>query len=78
MKIALIYPPCSEVNLKGYPLGLGYLSAVLKKAHEVDIHNYNGKEYYKSIKAILNALRNKKPDLVGISLIRLIEAARTT
>jgi radical SAM superfamily enzyme YgiQ (UPF0313 family) len=67
MKIALIYPPSSELNLKGYPLGLGYLSASLRKTHEVNIYNWNGKEYYKSIKILLDTLRDNKPDLVGIS-----------
>lgn len=67
MRIALVYPPCGELNLKGYPLGLAYLSASLKKRHEVDIYNYNGREDNKSIKSFLKCLRTKKPDLVGIS-----------
>ncbi|MDP2927674.1 MAG: radical SAM protein [Candidatus Omnitrophota bacterium] len=67
MKIALVYPPTSELNLKGYPLGLGYLSASLNKQHEVDIYNYNGKEFNPSIRLFLSTVRTKKPDLVGIS-----------
>lgn len=67
MKVSIVYPPCGEVNLKGYPLGLAYLSASLKKEHEVRIYNYNGKEYDKSIKHFLESLRENKPDLVGVS-----------
>jgi radical SAM superfamily enzyme YgiQ (UPF0313 family) len=67
MRIALVYPPCSELNLKGYPLGLAYLSASLRKTHQVDVYDYNGKEYKKSIKAFLDSIKEKKPDLVGIS-----------
>jgi len=67
MKIALIYPPSEEINLKGYPLGLGYLSASLGKTHTVSIYNYCGKEYRKSIKEIINRLKKNKPDLAGIS-----------
>jgi anaerobic magnesium-protoporphyrin IX monomethyl ester cyclase len=67
MKIALVYPPTSELNLKGYPLGLAYLSAALKKDHEVGIYNYNGKEFNPSIKSFLSIIALKQPDLVGIS-----------
>ena len=67
MKIALVYPPTSELNLKGYPLGLAYLSASLRKQHEVDIYNYNGKEFNQSITAFLSSIKINKPDLVGIS-----------
>ncbi len=67
MKIALVYPPTSELNLKGYPLGLAYLCASLNKHHKVDIYNYNGKEFNQSIKSFLSSIKIKKPDLVGIS-----------
>ncbi len=67
MRIALVYPPCGELRLKGYPLGLAYLSASLKPAHEVEIFDYNGKEFKKSIKAFLKAVQEKEPDLVGVS-----------
>jgi len=67
MKIALVYSPTSELNLKGYPLGLAYLSASLNKYHEVDIYNYNGRKFDKSIKSFLSSIKIKKPDLVGIS-----------
>lgn len=67
MKIALVYPPSDELNLKGYPLGVAYLASILKKNHNVIIFNYNGKEYRKSIKTFLKAIREYRPDLVGIS-----------
>lgn len=67
MKIALVYPPTSELGLKGYPLGLAYLSASLNKHHGVDIYNYNGKEFNQSIKSFLSSIKIRQPDLVGIS-----------
>ncbi len=67
MRIALVYPPCGELNLKGYPLGLAYLSAILKQVHHVDIYNYNGREDKKSIGIFLKTVKDNKPDLVGIS-----------
>ncbi len=67
MKIAIVYPPAKETNLKGYPLGLAYLYAILKKSHEVEIYNYNGKEYKKSIQDFLKSIRERRPNLVGIS-----------
>jgi anaerobic magnesium-protoporphyrin IX monomethyl ester cyclase len=67
MKIFLVYPPTSELNLKGYPLGLAYLSASLKQEHQVEVYNYNGREFNPSIKFFLAYVREKKPDLVAIS-----------
>ncbi len=67
MRIALVYPPTSELNLRGYPLGLAYLCASLNKHHEVDIYNYNGREFNQSINLLLSSFKIKKPDLVGIS-----------
>jgi len=67
MKVALVYPPSFELNLKGYPLGLGYLSASLKRKHKVDIYNYNGCEFKKSISLFFNSIKQTKPDLVGVS-----------
>lgn len=37
MKIVLVYPPCAERKLKGYPLGIAYLSASLKRLYDVNI-----------------------------------------
>ena len=67
MKVFLVYPPNSELHLKGYPLGLAYLSAALNKEHEVLLYDYNGKDFQKSIVTFLKDVADKKPDLVGIS-----------
>ncbi len=67
MKIALVYPPTSELNLRGYPLGLAYLAASLNKSHKVDVYNYNGKGFNQSIKSFLSSIKASNPDLVGIS-----------
>ncbi len=67
MKIALVYPPSAELNLKGYPLGLAYLAAGLKDGHQVEVYNYNGREFGLSIKSFLAQVRRSRPDMVGIS-----------
>ncbi len=67
MRIAVVYPPTSELNLKGYPLGLAYLAAALNREHQVEVYNYNGKEFNLSIKNFLAQIRAQKPDLVAIS-----------
>ena len=67
MKVALVYPPSQELNLKGYPLGLGYLSASLKRRHKVDIYDYNGCEFRKGLNSFFTAIRQTKPDVVGVS-----------
>ena len=67
MKIALVYPPCQELNLKGYPLGLAYLSASLKRKHKVDIYDYNGCDFRKILDYFFNSIKQTKPDLVGVS-----------
>ncbi len=67
MKIFLVYPPCSELNLKGYPLGLGYLAAALGKYFEVSVFNYNGREFERSIRSFLRTVKCGQPDVVGIS-----------
>lgn len=67
MKIALVYPPCAEIDLKGYPLGLAYLLASLKRSHDVSIYNYNGREYKRSLKDFLRAIKAIRPDMVAIS-----------
>lgn len=67
MRVFLVYPPNSELNLKGYPLGLAYLSAALNKKHEVGVYNYNGREFQKSILSFLREVRGGKPDVIGIS-----------
>ncbi len=67
MRVFLVYPPNSELNLKGYPLGLAYLSAALNKKYEVEVYNYNGREFQKSIASFLGAVMDRQPDMVGIS-----------
>ena len=67
MKVALVYPPSQEINLKGYYLGLGYLSASLKRKHEVGIYDYNGLEFKKSLSNFSVAVKETKPDIVGVS-----------
>ncbi len=67
MKIALVYPPSQELNLKGYPLGLAYLSSSLKRKHDVDIYDYNGQAVKKSLASFFYAVEQTQPDLVGIS-----------
>ncbi len=67
MKVALVYPPAGERNLRGYPLGLGYLSASLKRRHRVDIYNYNGCKFKESLSLFFNSIKQSKPDLVGVS-----------
>lgn len=67
MKIALVYPPCAERKLKGYPLGIAYLSASLKRAHEVGVFNYNGKDFQSSLRDFFKAAVYMKPDVLGVS-----------
>jgi len=67
VKVALVYPPSSELNLKGYPLGLAYLSASLKRRHQVDIYDYNGREFNQSLRSFFDAVKLTKPVAVGIS-----------
>ncbi len=67
MKVTLVYPPSFELNLKGYPLGLAYLSASLKRRHKVDIYDYNGCEFRKSLSSFFNSIKQTKPDIVGVS-----------
>lgn len=67
MKIVIVYPPCEELNLKGYPLGLAYLSAFLNKYHDVTIRDYNGSPFRQSISCFLKDVKKIKPDIVAIS-----------
>ncbi len=67
MNIALVYPPSYELNLKGYPLGLAYISASLKRKHKVDIYDFNGCEFKKSLNSFFDSIELTKPDLVGVS-----------
>ncbi len=67
MKVTLVYPPSFELNLKGYPLGLAYLSASLKRRHQVDIYDYNGCDFRKSLSSFFSYIKLTKPDVVGVS-----------
>lgn len=67
MRIALVYPPSQELHLKGYPLGLAYLSASLKRRHKVDIYDYNGSEFKESLNSFFGSIKQSKPDVVGVS-----------
>jgi len=67
VKVTLVYPPSSELNLKGYPLGLAYLSSSLKKKHNVDIYDYNGCQFNNSLNSFFNSIKQTKPNLVGVS-----------
>jgi len=67
VKVALVYPPSQELNLKGYPLGLAYLSASLKRKHKVDVYDYNGCEFRKGLSSFFSEIKQAKPDIVGVS-----------
>jgi radical SAM superfamily enzyme YgiQ (UPF0313 family) len=67
MKIALVYPPSQELNLKGYPLGLAYLSSSLKRKHTVDLYDYNGRDFQQSLRLFFDSVSKNQPDLVGVS-----------
>lgn len=67
MRVFLVYPPNTELNLKGYPLGLAYLSAALNKEHKIHLYDYNGKNFQRSIASFLNEVIERKPDVIGIS-----------
>ncbi|MDD5560556.1 MAG: radical SAM protein [Candidatus Omnitrophica bacterium] len=67
MKVTLVYPPSQELNLKGYPLGLAYLSASLKRKHRVFIYDYNGCKLRDSLSSFFSSIKQTKPDVVGVS-----------
>jgi len=67
LKVALVYPPSQELNLKGYPLGLGYISASLKRSHRVDIYDYNGCQFNRSLRDFFSSIKQTRPDLIGVS-----------
>ena len=65
MKVVLIQPPSKNQSLKGPPLGLAYITAVLKrnsieaKIIDLNVESINLSKY----------LSNKKPTVIGISSI---------
>jgi len=79
MKIVLIQPPSGTPSLKVPPLGLGYITAVLKRNHieakivDLSVENIDLSTY----------LSLEKPEIIGISSIatnarRALEIARTS
>lgn len=65
-KIALVYPYFKrDTYLLGWPLGLGYISSFLKtRSHEAKI--FHAKDYDCSKERMLSAIKEYKPDYVGI------------
>jgi len=79
MKIVLIQPPSGTPSLKVPPLGLGYITAVLKRNHieakivDLSVENIDLSTY----------LSLEKPEIIGVSSIvtnarRALEIARTS
>ncbi len=79
MKIALIQPPSGTPFLKVPPLGLGYITAVLKRNHfEAKVIDLNIENI-----SLSTFLSNEKPEIIGISSIvtnapQALEIARKT
>jgi anaerobic magnesium-protoporphyrin IX monomethyl ester cyclase len=79
MKITLIQPPSRTPSLKVPPLGLAYVTAVLKKnQNKVEIIDLNVEN-----KSLSTYLSREKPEVIGISSIvtnagRALEIARQT
>ncbi|UCC59028.1 MAG: B12-binding domain-containing radical SAM protein [Candidatus Bathyarchaeum sp.] len=79
MKIALIQPPSGTPALKVPPLGLGYITAVLKRSHiEAKVIDLNVENI-----SLSTYLSREKPEVVGVSSIvtnarQALEIARKT
>jgi anaerobic magnesium-protoporphyrin IX monomethyl ester cyclase len=86
VKILLIYPYCLEDRLHAedvrvMPIGLYYIGAVLKENH-YDVEILNWHDIHKTQNKIDDALRDKKPDVIGFSIVHAnrwggIDIART-
>lgn len=86
MKILLIYPPCLEDRLstediRVVPIGLYYVGAILKENH-YDVEILNWYDINKTPERIEKELREKKPDVIGFSILHAnrwggIDVART-
>ncbi|MDP3791606.1 MAG: radical SAM protein [Candidatus Omnitrophota bacterium] len=60
--VCLIYP--RDINLNFFPLGLGYVaSSLMKNNHDVIFLDITEKDL-----GLLNRIRDRKPDIVGISV----------
>jgi radical SAM superfamily enzyme YgiQ (UPF0313 family) len=73
VKIILVYPYCLEDRLyaedvRVVPIGLYYIGAILKENHyNVEIFNWH--DINKTPHKIEEALREKKPDVIGFSIL---------
>jgi hypothetical protein len=73
VKIILVYPYCLQDRLyaedvRVVPIGLYYIGAILKGNHyNVEIFNWH--DINKTPHKIEEALREKKPDVIGFSIL---------
>jgi len=73
LKILLIYPNCIENRLQAedvrvVPIGLYYIGALLKE-NQYDTEILNWHDIHKTPHKIEETLREKKPDLIGFSIV---------
>lgn len=73
MKILLIYPYCLDDRLQAedvrvVPIGLYYIGALLKE-HHYDVEILNWHDINKTPRKIEEALREKKPEVIGFSIV---------
>jgi anaerobic magnesium-protoporphyrin IX monomethyl ester cyclase len=73
LKILLIYPNCLEDRLHAedarvVPIGLYYIGAVLKE-NQYDVEILNWHDFHKTPHKIEEALREKKPNVIGFSIV---------
>jgi radical SAM superfamily enzyme YgiQ (UPF0313 family) len=73
LKILLIYPNCLEDRLYAedasvVPIGLYYIGAVLKE-NQYDVEILNWHDIHKTPHKIEGAIREKKPDVIGFSIV---------
>jgi anaerobic magnesium-protoporphyrin IX monomethyl ester cyclase len=73
LKILLIYPDCLEDRVHAedarvVPIGLYYIGAVLKE-NQYDVEILNWHDIHKTPYKIEETLREKKPDVIGFSIV---------
>ena len=73
MKILLIYPYFLEdrvhmEEVRAVPIGLYYIGALLKE-HKYDVEILNWHDINKTPRKIEEALKEKKPDVIGFSIL---------
>ncbi len=61
----LSLPKINEVDNNRFPLGIGYLIASLKNAHEVAAYHFSNSSY--ALKEIDGKVISFKPDIVGLT-----------